>query len=203
MKLLPGLMVTVCATGLSAGAAQAQYYHNYRFYHNDIALAGTGVFTTPISPSQTGVSQYSKEAVGGLFTLRIHPIPYTGFEFNYGYNHATNTYVGPGYSATPAVYAHEATAAYLLHAHLHPFQPFLGIGGGAVDFVPKHGGQSQWRGAGLAEAGADIPTASPHVGFRVQARALFYRVPNFNQANLSTRSWVATIEPTVGIWFRY
>ena len=62
--------------------------------------------------------------------------------------------------------------------------------------------QHQWRGAGLAEFGFDIP-AGNHWGVRVQGRSLFYRAPNFNISAAESRSWVATVEPAVSLYARW
>ena len=116
----------------------------------------------------------------------------------------SQVYVTPIGSARVQSYNHEATAAYLFHPHFRKLQPFVGIGGGAIDFVPQNSVVSnQWRGAGLLEAGLDLPTGNPHLGFRVQGRSLIYRAPNFDSPAVSSRSWVATVEPTAGVYWRF
>ncbi|HXB61977.1 MAG TPA: hypothetical protein VNU94_03890, partial [Acidobacteriaceae bacterium] len=97
----------------------------------------------------------------------------------------------------------EVTGAFLFESHLRGIRPFLALGGGSIDFIPAFAGlHNQWRATGLAEAGFDLP-AGRHFGVRVQGRGLFYRAPNFNNSALQTRTWVATVEPTVGLYARW
>ena len=91
---------------------------------------------------------------------------------------------------------------YQFHPKHIPFQPFVNIGGGALDFAPNTG-QYQWRTAGLLEMGFDLPTHSKHIGFRIAGRSLYYRAPNFNTAAISTREWRVTEEPSVSTYYRF
>ena len=161
-----------------------------------------GQFTTPLTSSNASIVQGTTDSFGGLFSMREHPFPFAGVEFNYAYTEFTETYAASTYTAKPHTDMHEATAAYLFHPHFFHFQPFLAVGGGGLDFVP-YLGKNQWRGAGLVEAGFDIPTSNPHFGFKVQGRALIYRDPNYYQANLGSKTWVATTEPSLGTYYRF
>jgi DNA-binding CsgD family transcriptional regulator len=49
---------------------------------------------------------------------------------------------------------HEFTAAYSIHPKHIPFQPFVDIGGGFLDFTPRNA-SNQFRETGLAEVGFD------------------------------------------------
>ena len=140
-------------------------------------------------------------------------------QINYGFTHYqeryTYNYAAPGYAGLQTrvpVDAHEATAGYLIHPKHIPFQPYMVVGGGAIDFSPYGNGvnatattygSNQWRAAGLLEAGFDLPVKYQHVGFRLSGRSLYYRSPNFNNRQISTRSWRVTTEPEASVFLRF
>ncbi len=169
-----------------------------------IASPSGGVINTTVS----GQRQFTTDSVGFLTSLQFHPRPWAGVELNYSYSHYSERYAFNYSAATTAqtasapTVAHEATAAYEFHPRHIPFQPFVNVGGGSIDFVPLSG-PNQWRGAGLLEAGFDIPTHNPHFGFRIEGRSLYYRAPNFNNRAISTRTWRATVEPAVSTYYRF
>jgi hypothetical protein len=211
MKMSHRLLAPLCGFILTAVTAQAQFY---KLHGADIGGGAIGQITTPLPANNpTTVNQESTDSFGGQFSLREHPVPWAGIEFNYAYTEYTQYYqgfptTGGGYTAAVHNDVHEATAAYIFHpkSHfLHPLkaEPFLSLGGGYLDFIPTNSGSNQWRGTGLVEVGFDIPTSNPHMGFRVQGRELIYRQPDFYQSDLASRTWVATSEPMFGVWYRF
>jgi hypothetical protein len=199
---LHGGTVSVGATGqftedLTSGASPLNY--NVPF-----GTAGVSTYPETINNQQ----QFTTLSAGFLGSFQFHPKPWAGVELNYGFTHYSERYTF-NYS-TPAstqgvsvpTSAHEATAAYQFHPHHIPFQPFVNIGGGAIDFNPR-GAMNQWRGAGLVETGFDIPTRSTHLAFRVQGRSLIYRAPNFDQPAISTRTWRANVQPGISAVYRF
>ena len=200
MQTSPRVFTSLCALLFAATTAQAQFY---KIHNGDIGGGALGQFTTPLTSNYTGVTQSTRDSFGGYFTIRDHPVSWAGIEVNYGYTRFSEIYNASTYSANPKTNMHEATAAYLFHPHFRKLQPFVSVGGGYIDFVPVTSGQNQWRGTGLLEVGFDLPTSNPHFGFRVQGRDLIYRAPNFQQANLGSKTWVNTEEPTFGVWLRY
>ena len=200
MKKLYAMLAPVCGVMFVISSAQAQFY---KLHNADFGGGAIGQFTTPL-PAQnpSDVVQGTGSSFGGMFTLRAHPVPFAGLEFNYGFTEYTQYYTAPAYTARLHNDAHEATAAYLFHPHFRKLQPFIAVGGGYIDFVPSQG-TNQWRGTGLVEIGTDIPTSNPHMGFRVQGRQFIYRAPNFFQPALASRVWVATTEPSLGVWYRF
>ena len=199
------LLAPVCLASVLCSTANAQIY---KLHNVDISGGGIGEFTKTLNSNST-IQNNTSDTFGGLFSFREHPVAWAGVEFNYSYSKFTEHYSVPsvaglgGYQALAQTDMHEATGAYLFHPHFRKFQPFVGIGGGAVDFAPLRYGQHQWRGAGLLEAGFDVPTRNPHFGFRVTGRSLYYRSPNFNQANLAAKSWVVTTQPSLGVYYRF
>jgi hypothetical protein len=222
------------AFAVAATSADAQYM---RLHGVSIATGGFGQFDKTIESNPTPVSvnyreslpfsqfitqtttaqnqqQFTTMSAGFLASMQFHPVAWAGVEFNYGYTRYSERYtlnyaVNNGVTSRSNVPTsqHEATGAYLFHPKHIPFQPFMGIGGGAIDFDPAFpavsGGTYQWRGAGLLEAGFDLPTMNKHLAFRVEGRSLFYRAPNFGTPVISTRSWRAQTEPVLSAVYRF
>ncbi len=217
---------TLIAAGIAmpALAAHGQFY---KLHGAAISVGATGPFdrslesnpgsgsyvvTTPsggvINTTVSNQQQFTTNSAGFLTSIQFHPKPWAGVEMNYSFSHYSERYAFTYSSATPAqsvnvpTTAHEATAAYEFHPPHIPFQPFVNVGGGSIDFVPRTG-ENQWRGAGLLEAGFDLPTHNKHLGFRVEGRSLYYRAPNFNNSAISTKTWRVTFEPSVSAVYRF
>ena len=195
---------------MTAATAHAQFY---KLKGGSISVGGTGQFDTTLTSNgnvaSTGTNQqFTTWSAGFVSSLQFHPVSWAGVEFNYGFTHYQERYAfyyptsSSQFRVNVPTDAHEATGAYLLHPRHIPFQPFVAIGGGAIDFVPRDA-MNQWRGAGLLEMGFDIPTHSKHIGFRVEGRSLFYRAPNYYTPQISTRSWRVTEEPEVSAFYRF
>lgn len=216
---------------LPALSLQGQFMQTHQV---DISVGATGEFSTiltanpatvsataPFSPVGTyavtvsNVRQDTTTSAGLLASLQFHPFAWAGVEMNYGFTQYSEvfTFNYPNTSTPTATQRvqvptdnHEFTAAYLLHPHRIPLQPFFGIGGGAIDFDPgpyAPPAPYQWRAAGLLEAGFDVPLKSKHVGIRVEGRSLYYRSPNFSQASIGTHSWRVTAEPALSLYYRF
>jgi len=196
----------------SALSAQAQFYK----LHGASASVGiAGQFSTPVTsedyPGGLIPQQYTTNSAGLIASLAFHPKPWAGVEVNYGFSDYSERYAlyHPDGSLSQftsiASDMHEATAAYQFHPRHIPFQPFVNLGGGGIDFVPRYNHVSdQWRLAGLAETGFDIvATRDKKAGFRIEARSLIYRAPDFNQRLLRSDSWTATVEPAASFFYRF
>ena len=194
------LLILACAA-FTAISASAQFY---KLHEADVAVGGTGQFTTAVT-NGNGNHETTTDSTGFLLSLRDHPVAWAGVEVNYGFNRFTEQFatVGNTALATAPVDVHEATAAYMFHPHFLHLQPFVNVGGGALDFLPTQSGSNQWRGAGLTEVGFDVPTSNKHFGFRVQGRALIYRAPNFDTPVVATQKWVITTEPSLSAYIRF
>ena len=196
-------VVRVLSSALLATSTLAAHGQFYKLHNVDLGVNAISPFTKSLTNDSSSV-QETTDTTGFLFTMREHPVAWAGVEFNYGYSKYSQVYVAPTATARVNSYNHEATAAYLFHPHFRKLQPFVGVGGGAIDFLPSGGSTSnQWRGTGLLEAGLDLPTKNPHLGFKVQGRSLFYRAPNFYSDLVSSRAWVATVEPSAGVYWRF
>ena len=212
---------------IAAGSmAQAQYFKAHGasisvgatspFDKELTSSPSSGLYTIPtptggvINTTVSDQKQYTTDSVGFLSSFQIHPKPWAGVELNYGFSHYSERY-GFDYSAATTAQTtnvktdmHEFTGAYQFHPKHIPFQPFVNVGGGALDFNPRgQGVSSQIRGAGLLEAGFDLPTYKGHIGFRLEGRSLYYRAPNFYDAAVSTHSWRVSIEPSISTYYRF
>lgn len=207
---------------LSAVSAQAQYL---KTHGATLSVGGTGQFSTILEQSNVPVTvnvnpngsstttasnqqQFTTWSAGFLTSLQFHPVSWAGVALNYGFNHYQEryqyTYTNTGSTGSTQVPTdvHEFTGGYLFHPKRIPFQPYVEIGGGALDFTPSTT-SSQIRGTGLLEAGFDLPVKSEHFGFRVSGRTLIYRAPNFYQPAISTRAWRSTEEPAISAFYRF
>lgn len=167
----------------------------------EIGAGAVGTFTQVLPTNNSSVPQTATEALGGILTIKDQPLSWMGFELNYGLSDFSEKF-GTSQNLRVKTAMHEGTGALVFHPRLFQLQPFLAIGGGYLVFVPSQG-RSQWRAAGLGEMGFDVPTSSPHFGFRVQGRVLVYSAPNFYNTTLGTANWVATVEPMAGVWYRW
>lgn len=195
--------VLTCALLVSGLSAEGQIY---KLHDADIALGGTGQFTTSITDQTNTPHQATTDSAGFLFSFREHPVPRAAIELNYQYSSFSERYTSGFNGATLANVAlsfHEGTGAFLFHRNYGRVHPFVGIGGGTLyfDSITPLGGQL--RGTGLFEVGADAVTHNPHLAFRLQARSLLYRAPNFNDSGIATSRWVATTEPAASVVFRF
>jgi hypothetical protein len=170
---------------------------------------------TPTPVAVNNQQQFTTGSAGFITSLEFHPKPWAGVEVNYCFTHYQERFFYSEASTGNTTVTnnatqimkfptdmHELTAAYQFHPKHIPFQPFVNIGGGSIDFAPSDG-PNQWRGAGLLEAGFDLPTHMSHIGFRIEGRSLYYRAPNFNEPALSTRSWRVTMEPSASVYYKF
>ncbi len=207
----------------TAALSQAQFQ---RFTAGSISVGGTGQFTEVLTANPTTAPypflvqgqavQFSNQrqdttlSAGFVGKVQFQPLKYAGLELNYGFSHYSElySYTTTAFPSTAPqagnlrvkTYTHEATGAFLIHPKHIPFQPYLGIGGGAIDFNTA---DNQWRGAGLLETGFDLPMKNGKTGFRIGARSLYYRAPNFDSSLISTRSWRVTAEPEISSYYKF
>ncbi len=222
MQILRRTLPAILA--LSATAAQSQYL---KAHGGSLSVGGTGQFSTNLESSQVPVpftysvpngtvsttvfnqQQFTTLSAGFVTSFQFHPVPWAGVALNYGFTHYQERFEYV-YANTGAINtsvhvptdSHEFTGGYLLHPKHIPFQPYVEVGGGAIDFTPWNA-SNQIRGAGLLETGFDLPVKNQHIGFRVSGRSLFYRAPNFYQPAISTKAWRATYGPAVSAFYRF
>jgi outer membrane protein W len=188
---------------------------------SDVGVAAAGQFTTSVTNQQIGGAgevlphQTTTDSPGVLFTIHIQPASWAGLEFNYQYTKLSERFfrapIPQGAVYNPTLNApvnvttsfHEATGAYVLHLKPHKrISPYVGLGGGYLDFVPTQVDSNQWRGTGLLDIGVNMQTDS-RLGFRFGARDLVYRAPDYFDASLSSSRWVSTEEPYAGVYVKF
>jgi hypothetical protein len=176
----------------------------------DFGISGTTLFT----PATTGSGRpglYPQTTVGALFNIGTAPMRWLNFRFNYQFSQLSETYTSSSGQDLADISTHmqEFTGEYLIGGapSLKHWNPFFGIGGGILRFSPGSGQSSayssQTRPAFLADPGVRIPTPNPHVTFRIDARILGYRAPDFNNSTLTNPHWTITAEPSLGILVRF
>ena len=208
----------VAALGLAAVPTQAQ---------TDIALSGYGAFT----PSTTTSSVIEHPASQGGFLVELRHIsnPLVGYEVNYGFNRANETYASAqtctrnctGFAAAVPADAHEITADWVVSLKILNFKPFALAGGGALVTVPQGGTlrtticgticttsnvlattRTETKGIFNYGAGFDA-TLIPHVGVRFQYRGRLSKAPDLVTAFSSTNRFRNTAEPVFGVFLRF
>ena len=217
-RTLPAVLV------LSAITASAQDGY-FKAHGASLSVGGTGQFSTILEQSNNPVAvnvnpngsstttvgnqqEYTTWSAGFLTSLQFHPVAFAGIALNYGFTHYQERYqytfanTGATGSTQVPTDVHEFTGGYLFHPKRIPFQPYVEVGGGALDFAPSTA-SNQFRGTGLLETGFDLPIHSNHIGFRVSGRTLIYRAPNFYQPAISTRAWRSTEEPAISAFYRF
>ena len=174
--------------------------------------------------STTSLSINPSNSVGELVALRYTAKPYVGFEFNFVNSRYNNHYIyttvttpkPPAPLPNPSILpggaqnnVHEWTLGYIAHPRsFFGIQPFLGAGGGTMQFRPTPGGGEglprQWRAVYYYTLGAEgyFPTSN-HFGMRLGFRQLIYLAPDFGQNYLTITKRARTSEPNLGFFVRF
>ncbi|WP_419805837.1 hypothetical protein [Terriglobus sp.] len=202
----------------SAGYATPVESHSYWHTHGfDLAGLATGRLQQNIDEQGPTTVGQSFDA-GFLASVREHPVSWAGIEFDYGYQKYTEHYrfsqTQPFVGYQP-IQQHEATAGYVFHIKTPWIQPFVVLGGGGVYFKssrvqPPNGSGlnntigDQWRGAYMANIGFDITSKrAKNFGLRIEEHSLFYKAPDFYQANLRSNAYVHQAMPSAGFFYRF
>jgi hypothetical protein len=184
-----------------------------------IAAPG-GVPIGPAGPADSGcqLTQFGSNTLGALVSIDYPAKPYFGLEFNYGYARYTENFEGPAIVNyfLPAnttdfqiqTRVNEYTFGYLITPpHLiFGMQPFLSAGGGPQAFTPTRGGGQEEPEKARMTYYYSIGVQkdySPHLGFRVGFRELFFLDPDFGQNYLTILKHSTTYEPMAGFYLRY
>jgi len=161
--------------------------------------------------------QSPSNSAGVLLELRHLSNPLMGYELNYSYNRANESYsnasssgivggTGPNTNSVKAA-AHEVGADWVVSFGL-PVLPLkiFGLAGGGILFVEPDGNQagtqSNTKGVFSYGAGLDY-SLLPHLGLRLQYRGNLYRAPDLVSAFSSTNKFTRTSQPMLGAYFRF
>lgn len=176
-----------------------------KFLHNSEASVGVlGEFTSNVTGN--GITLDTSKSVGAQAAFRHSYHWWLGFEGSYNYTRFTEYYSNRPYPIQHNT--HEFAASYLVSGtSVLGFRPFALGGVSAIIFSPSlNGGQNvSWQGEpGLNfGAGVDHALLSSHFGIRIQYRGLYYKAPDFNEADLKTGKSRLTSEPVVALYYRF
>lgn len=169
------------------------------------ALSGFAQITG--ATNGNSIREDTSESLGGLASFRQPYRPWLGYEVNYGFTRFSEFY-GKGVT-TVQDNVHEFSAAYLAQFPTPVFfrlEPFATAGFGVMLFSPVQGAKvgvsTQLLPAFVYSIGVDR-AITERLGIRVQFRGLHYKTPNFNQLRLDTYRLRTTMEPTVGVYYRF
>jgi opacity protein-like surface antigen len=172
---------------------------------DDVALSGFGQVTG--ASNGNSIREDTTESIGGLASFRQGYKPLLGYEVNYDFTRYSESY-NKGHLARVQDNVHEVTFAYLVQAHTpYGFQLFASLGGGFMVFDPTSKG-GDGRSAQLLPAftyslGLNHNVLSDHIGIRVQYRYVKYKTPSFHEFQLDTQTLRRTMEPSVGVYYRF
>lgn len=190
--------------------ANGQWYTRIK---GSVAGAAAGQFTTPLTSARTGPNGTSvspglmTNSPGALFSFRAYPVARTGIEVNYQNATLQERYFSGSTAGSMnflPTRMQETTGSYLLRLHIKRFEPYVGAGGGLLDFRVKtgaHSSFSQWRETGLVQVSWNRWINS-RFGLRVGARDLIYPAPGFHNSAIPASHWVSTFEPFAGVFVK-
>lgn len=179
--------------------------HAQSFLKNSEASVGVlGEFTSNVTGN--GITLDTSKAAGGQAAFRHSYHWWLGYEGSYNYTRFTEYYSSRPYSIQHNT--HEFAASYLVSGtSVLGFRPFALGGVSAIVFSPSlNGGQNvSWQGEpGLNFGGGfDHALLSSHFGVRIEYRGLYYKAPDFNEADLKTGKSRLTSEPVAALYFRF
>jgi opacity protein-like surface antigen len=169
------------------------------YAQTDVAASIYGAFTG--TQEANGTVQSPSNQAGFLLEMRHISSPLVGYELNYSFNRANQSYNLQSVKAG----AHEVGADWFISLPILNFKPFVLAGGGLLFFRPDSGQtgvSSETKPVFVYGGGVDW-TVIPHFGLRGQYRGNLYHAPDLLKAASSTRQFANTAEPMLGAYFRF
>jgi opacity protein-like surface antigen len=173
--------------------------HAQTISRTDLGVSGLGAFTG--SSEGNGTIQSPSSQAGGIVELRHISNPLVGYEINYSFNRANQSYNLASVKAD----AHEFGADWVVSFPVLNLRLFVLAGLGALYFRPdsdQPGTSSEIRLAYVYGGGIDW-TVIPHLGLRFQYRGNLYHAPDLLAAVSPTGRFVHTAEPMAGAYLRF
>lgn len=190
---------------LSASAVPAAPQAQQSQWRYDGALSGFAQITG--ATNGNSIREDTSESLGGLASFRQPYRPWLGYEVNYGFTRFSE-YYNKGVTAVQNN-VQQFSAAYLFQSPKpmsYHLEPFATIGFGVLIFSPTHvtnaSVSTQLLPAFVYSIGVNRPVTA-RWGVRVQFRGLHYKTPHYNQLLLDTYRLRTTMEPTVGVYYRF
>lgn len=177
---------------------------------SEISLQGTGFFTKDSSGNNT--IQRATDTGGFLAGYRYRLNRWLSAEAVYGYDRDTQKYFVPSGTFRIQSNIHQATGGFVVNLPFltkSKFSPYVLAEGGTLVFDPTGnqfgsvaGSQTQARGVFVYGGGINYPILK-HVSLRAEYRGLLYSAPDFGFSSTSTNSITHTVQPSVGLAFRF
>jgi hypothetical protein len=158
------------------------------------------------------IREDTTESGGALVSFRRPYRPWFGYEANVGYTKFFEAYNKGVVKVESNVT--DVSFSYLLQSPTYyGFQPFFTVGGGVIVFSPIAGTitssnttptklPTQLLPEFTYSVGLNYPMFS-RFGLRGQLRGLKYKTPDFHQDTLNTHTLRSTLEPTLGVYYRF
>jgi len=175
---------------------------------------GAGAFYQITNASNGNFIREDTTSSGGaLISFRQPYRPWLGYEANIGYTKFYESYNKNTVKLQSNVT--DVAFSYLLQAPaFYGFAPFASLGGGVIVFSPIVGSKIDINGILPPNLGSQLlPEFSYTVGLnypvfgrfgvRGQMRGLIYKTPDFHQNELNTHTLRSTVEPTIGVYYRF
>jgi len=153
------------------------------------------------------------ESGGGLVSFRQPWRPWTGYEANVGYTKFFESYNKNTVKVENNVT--DVSFSYLFQSPtVFGVQPYLSVGGGIIIFSPISGTltdvnspttkslPSQLLPEFTANFGLNYPIFS-RLGVRGGMRIQKYKTPDFHQLSIDTKTLRTTLEPNLGVYYRF
>jgi hypothetical protein len=153
------------------------------------------------------------ESGGGLVSFRRPWRPWAGYEANVGYTKFYEAYNKGVVKVQNNVT--DLNVSYLFQAHtVFGVQPYASVGGGIILFSPIGGTltdlnspttkslPSQLLPEFVFNLGINYPITS-RFGVRGGMRGQKYKTPDFHQISIDTKTLRTTLEPNLGVYYRF
>jgi hypothetical protein len=153
------------------------------------------------------------ESGGGLVSFRQPWRPWAGYEATVGYTKFFESYNKNVVKVESNVT--DFSVSYLFQApSVYGVQPYISVGGGIIVFSPISGTltdlnspttkslPSQLLPEFVFNLGLNYPIFS-RLGVRAGMRGLKYKTPDFHQFSIDTKTLRTTLEPNLGVYYRF
>jgi hypothetical protein len=152
------------------------------------------------------------ESGGGLVSFRQPRRPWLGYEVNVGYTKFYEAY-NKGVTKVESNVT-DFSVSYLLQSPAYSgIQAYLALGGGIIVFSPISGTVTNFNGPATALPSQLLPEFTwnlglnyslfKRVGVQGGLRGLKYKTPDFHQFPLDTKTLRTTLEPNIGVFYRF
>lgn len=168
---------------------------------HEVTVQGSGFVGKTTTGS--GIQNEPTDSGGFLAGYRSNINNWIAAEADYDFFSNSQKYSSRAGDFRRQTYIHGITGAAVVKLPtLHKVRTFVLAGGGALVFHPRNspGIETQTRGTFVYGGGADVPLTK-RVAVRTQYRGFVYRVPDFDQGQLSVDKYTHAAVPSAGLVF--